>query len=109
VKVEGVKQQGLLSLKTLFVGENMVVNEVFRRKGLIDPTHKHADHESAYYLIKGKMKLTIGGEQFIAGPGSAWIHPVNVEHYSEALEDCLQVAIKSPPRKTWVTHQGRDL
>jgi len=101
--VEGQKEEGLLTIKTLIVGENTLILEVFRRKGLIDPLHKHTDHESACYLIKGKLKLVIGGKELIAEPGSAWIHPVNLEHYSEALEDCLQVEVKSPPRKTWIS------
>jgi len=29
------------------------------------------------------------------------MHPVGVEHFSEALEDCHQLEIKSPPMKTW--------
>lgn len=99
--VEGVMETGLLTIKPLIVGENMLVLELFRGKGLIDPPHKHTDHESTGYLIKGRLRLVIGGKEFIAEPGSAWIHPANVEHYSEALEDCLQIEIKSPPRKTW--------
>jgi len=43
----------------------------------------------------------IGGEGFVAKAGDAWIHPKGVPHWSEALEDCLAVEIKSPPRKTW--------
>jgi quercetin dioxygenase-like cupin family protein len=47
------------------------------------------------------MRLVIGGEEFIAEPGDAWLHPRGVPHFSEALEDCIQVEVKSPPRKTW--------
>jgi quercetin dioxygenase-like cupin family protein len=101
--VEGVIEEGLLTIKPMIVGKNILVLEVFRGKGLKDPIHKHEDHESVGYLIKGKLKLVIGGQEFIAEPGSTWIHPINVEHYSEALEDCLQIEIKSPPRKTWAT------
>jgi quercetin dioxygenase-like cupin family protein len=55
------------------------------------------------YLIRGELRLVIGGEEFIATPGTSWIHPPGVEHFSEALEDCEQIEIKSPPMKTWVT------
>jgi quercetin dioxygenase-like cupin family protein len=101
--VEGVTEKGLLTIKPIMVGEKILVLEVFRGKGLKDPIHKHEDHESVGYLIKGKLKLVIGGNEFIAEPGSAWVHPVNVEHFSEALEDCLQIEIKSPPTKTWTS------
>ena len=54
------------------------------------------------YLISGKLRLIIGEKDFIATAGSSWVHPVGVDHYSEALEDCHQIEIKSPPKKTWV-------
>ena len=87
----------------LMVGEEILLLHVQRKKGLIDPVHKHMDHESMGYLISGKLRLIIGGKEFIATPGTSWVHPVGVEHFSEALEDCEQIEIKSPPRKTWVS------
>lgn len=99
--VEGVVEQGHVTVKKMMVGEQILLLEVFRRKGLIDPVHKHLDHESMGYLISGKLRLIIGGKEFIATPGSSWVHPAGVEHFSEALEDCHQIEIKSPPRKTW--------
>ena len=39
----------------------------------------------------------------VAGPGSVWRHDPGVVHYSEALEDCVQIEIKSPPCKTWTS------
>ncbi len=99
--VEGVLEQGHVVVRKLMVGDEILLLEVERKKGLIDPIHKHMDHESMGYLIKGRLKLIIGGEEFIAEPGSSWMHPVGVDHYSEALEDCFQIEIKSPPRKTW--------
>lgn len=57
-----------------------------------DPRRRRAD-----------KPLVIGGKEFIAEAGDAWIHPRGVPHFSEALEDCIQVEVKSPPRKTWVS------
>ena len=99
--VEGVLEQGHVVVRKLMVGDEILLLEVERKKGLIDPVHKHIDHESMGYLITGRLKLIIGGKEFIAEAGSSWLHPVGVDHYSEALEDCLQIEIKSPPRKTW--------
>ena len=101
--VEGVEEDGDLRVKVLHVGEELLALEVFRKKGLIDPIHKHDDHESCGYLIEGEMRVVIGGEEYMAGPGSSWRHPIGVEHFSEALTDCLQIETKSPPRKTWVS------
>lgn len=99
--VEGVLEQGHVVVRKLMVGDEILLLEVERKKGLIDPIHKHLDHESMGYLIKGRLRLIIGGKEFIAEPGSSWVHPVGVDHFSEALEDCLQIEIKSPPKKTW--------
>jgi len=102
--VEGVVEDATkLTLKKLLVGDDVVMIHAFKGKGMIDPIHQHDDHESVAYLVRGRMRLIIDGHEFIAEPGDAWIHPRGVPHYSEALEDCVQVEVKSPPRKTWVS------
>lgn len=101
--VEGVKPKGRVDVRRVMVGNEILMLHVFREKGLVDPLHKHMDHETVAYLIKGRLRLVIGGKEFIAEPGTSWIHPRGVEHFSEALEDCEQLEIKSPPRKTWVS------
>lgn len=92
---------GGLAIKPLMVGQDMMVMEAHRQKGLIDPEHAHPDHESICYLVTGRMRVIIAGEEFIAEPGDTWIHPAGVPHYHEALEDSVQVEVKSPPKKTW--------
>jgi quercetin dioxygenase-like cupin family protein len=99
--IEGAPETGHLSIKPLMVGEGALFMEVRRAKGLIDPEHAHPDHESICYLVSGRMRVVIAGEEFLAEPGDAWIHRPGVLHYHEALEDCLQIEIKSPPIKTW--------
>ncbi|MGB3067167.1 MAG: cupin domain-containing protein [Ottowia sp.] len=101
--VEGVQPKGKVVVRRAMVGNEILMLHVWREKGLIDPVHKHDDHETVAYLIKGRLRLVIGGKESIAEPGTSWIHPRGVEHFSEALEDCEQLEIKSPPRKTWVT------
>lgn len=92
---------GGASIKPLIVGDDMLLLEIFQKKGLRVPRHQHDDHESVIYLVKGRMWLWIDGKEFTAGPGDSWIHPKGVPHYSEALEDCVTIEVKSPPRKTW--------
>lgn len=101
--VEGAVPKGKVVVRRAMVGNEAVLLHVLREKGLIDPVHKHDDHETVAYLISGRMRLVIGGEEFIAEPGTSWIHPRGVEHFSEALEDCEQLEVKTPPRKTWTT------
>jgi quercetin dioxygenase-like cupin family protein len=99
--LEGQASGGHVDLKPLLVGDDMLMVEIFEKAGVRVPEHSHDDHESLVYLIKGRMKLVIGGEEFVAKAGDAWIHPKGVPHWSETLEDCLAIEIKSPPRKTW--------
>ena len=99
--IEGVIQQGHLSVEVLMVTEEMVMMKIRRGKGLIDPSHVHEDHESVATLISGRMRNYIGDEVFISEAGSVWRHPPGVVHSSEALEDCVQIEVKTPARKTW--------
>lgn len=103
--VEGIKPKGKVEVRRAMVGNEILMLHVVREKGLVDPLHKHDDHETVAYLIRGKLRLVIGGKEFIATPGTSWIHPRGVEHFSEALEECEQLEIKSPPKKTWVTQE----
>lgn len=99
--VEGVEQQGMLSIQVLMVTDEMLMIKVRRGKGLIDPSHLHDDHESVATLIGGRMRNTIGDAEFISEPGAVWRHPPGVVHSSEALEDCVQIEVKRPARRTW--------
>ncbi len=99
--LEGLPGRGNLGIKALMAGEDMLAMEVHREKGLVDPEHSHDDHESICYLVRGRMRVVIAGEAFIAGPGDIWKHRAGVPHYHEALEDSLQLEFKSPACKTW--------
>ena len=99
--IEGVVQQGKLTVQVLMVTDDLLMMKVRREKGLIDPSHQHDDHESVATLISGRMRNRIGDEEFISEAGAVWRHPPGVVHSSEALEDCVQIEVKRPPRKTW--------
>ena len=92
---------GEVWLKVVMKSETMLMLQVFREKGVKDPVHRHDDHETCCHLISGRLKLTIGGETFTAEPGDSWFHPKGIDHTSEALEDSIQIEVKSPPVKTW--------
>lgn len=100
-QLEGHESSGHVDLRPMMVGEDMLMVEIHEKAGVRVPTHVHHDHESIVYLIQGRMKLVIGEQHFEAVAGDAWRHPAGVPHYSEALEDCLALEVKSPPRKTW--------
>ena len=99
--IEGVAEAGNLGIKPLMVGKDILVMEAHREKGLVDPEHIHDDHESICYLVRGRMRVVIDGQEFIAQPVDIWRHRAGIPHYHETLEDSLQIEIKSPARKTW--------
>ena len=99
--IEGGAEVGNLGIKPLMVGDNVLVMEAHRERGLVDPEHAHDDHESICYLVSGRMRVVIDGKEFIAQPGDVWRHQIGVPHFHETLEDSLQIEIKSPARKTW--------
>ena len=99
--LEGARETGGIGIRPVMVGAETMLMEVHRKKGLIDPEHSHDDHESICYLLSGRMRVVIAGENFIAEPGDTWIHRAGVLHYHETLEDSVQLEVKSPPRKPW--------
>ena len=90
-----------MTVKPLLVGNDMLLIEILQEKGTLVPKHQHDDHESVIYLVRGRMRLVIDGKESVVQTGDSWIHPRGVPHYSEALEECLCIEVKSPPRKTW--------
>lgn len=99
--VETTQMQGILTCAHLITGDESSMTCWTRKKGLIDALHQHDDHESIAMLLSGKLRLVIDGQEFIAVAGDCWVHPRGVPHMSEALEDCVQVEVKSPPIRTW--------
>lgn len=102
-KVEDVIVESRVApmVKVAIVTDKFLCTEVRRVKGHIDPVHRHMDHESINYLVSGRMRLVIGGKEFIAEPGAYWVHPMGVDHFAEILEDSVNLELKIPPTKTW--------
>jgi len=86
---------GELLVKPLIKGDEMTFLEIRYAPGVGAPLHTHT-HESIAYVVKGKVKSTVGSEEFIMGPGDVCRHPAGVLHGLEALEESLVVEIKSP-------------
>ena len=94
--VEGKPMYGAdMLVKPLIKGDEMTFLEIHYAAGVGAPLHTHT-HESIAYVVKGKVKSTVGSEQFIMGPGDVCRHPKGVLHGLEALEDSIVVEVKSP-------------
>ena len=95
-----------IEMKTLVNGNQTLVTEFRMRGGSVLPVHLH-QYEQTGYLIKGRLRLTIGGEAFDARPGDSWCILGNVEHGAEVLEDSVALEVFSPPRPDYLPAQGQ--
>jgi quercetin dioxygenase-like cupin family protein len=86
---------GDLIVKPLLTGEEMTFLEIHYTPGVGAPLHVHS-HESLAYVVKGRVRMTVGNEEFILGPGDVCRHPKGVPHGVEGIEESIVVEIKSP-------------
>ena len=100
-EVEGRPLGSPVLLRTLMATPRMVLDETTFATGQASKPHAHPDHDSIVYVVSGKVRATIAGREFIAGPGDAWYNEPGVVHHIEALEPTVSVEIKSPPIKAW--------
>jgi quercetin dioxygenase-like cupin family protein len=99
--VEGRPLPGPVLLRQVMSTPSMVLVETTFQPGGGSRPHVHPDHDSIVYVVRGRMRVTIGGQVFEAGPGDAWYNAPGIEHHLEAIEETVSVEIKSPPIRTW--------
>jgi quercetin dioxygenase-like cupin family protein len=86
---------GDLRVKPLIKGDEMAFLEIHYAPGVGAPLHAHT-HESIVYVVRGKVRSTVGSEEYILGPGDVCRHPKGVLHGMEAIEESVVVEIKAP-------------
>ena len=87
--------------KTLVHGSKTLMTEFRLRKGAILPRHAHP-HEQTGYLVRGRIRVSIGSETHEAGPGDSWCIPGGVEHGADILEDSVAIEVFSPVRDDYL-------
>lgn len=87
--------------KTLVYGEKTLMTEFLLEPGSDLPIHHHP-HEQTGYLVKGRLKMIINEEEFIAEPGDSWCIGSDINHGAEALEKSVAVEIFSPVREEYL-------
>jgi len=87
--------------KTRVFGVNTLMAEFLLNRGSILPVHAHP-YEQTGYLVKGRLRLRIGEQEWEVGPGDAWCIPLNVEHGAQVLEDSIAVEVFSPVREDYL-------
>src|SRR5512132_4575472 len=68
-------------LRVKYEGSEFEVLEFWCEPGFgpIEP-HVHEDHTDSFYVLEGKIELTIGDETVRAGPGMFFAAPPGVRH-----------------------------
>ena len=87
--------------KKLVNGDKTLLTEFRLRQGAILPRHSHP-HEQTAYLGKGRIRLSIGGEECQAQAGDSWSIPGGVEHGADILEDSVAIEVFSPVRDDYL-------
>jgi quercetin dioxygenase-like cupin family protein len=93
--LEGIEQ------KTLVYGAETLMTEFLLTKGSTLPKHGHP-HEQTGYLVKGRIRLSIGEETYDAQPGDSWCIPGGVEHGADIIEDSVAIEVFSPVREDYL-------
>lgn len=82
-------------------GEKAMFVRFDLKKGAIIPEHHHPN-EQITYILKGAVKIRMGGKDYFVKTGGVIIIPSNVPHQFEALEDSIDIDVFAPPREDWL-------
>jgi len=99
--LEGIQQ------KTLVHGQRTLMTEFTLAAGSILPLHDHHCEQTGY-LVRGKLRLFVGPDEYNARAGDSWCVEGDVVHGAEALEDSVAVEVFSPPRKDFLPEPDRS-
>ena len=99
IPLEGIEQ------KTLVYGEKTLMTEFLLKEGSTLPLHAHPQEQTGY-LVKGRIRLAIGKEEYEAQPGDSWCIPSGVEHGAEIIEDSVAIEVFSPVREDYLPKGG---
>jgi quercetin dioxygenase-like cupin family protein len=98
--LDGIEQ------KTLVHGAKTLMVEFVLQKDAILPRHSHPQEQTGY-LVRGKIRLTIGQDVYEAMPGDSWCIPGSVLHGAEIIEESVAVEVFSPVRQDYLTWQEK--
>jgi quercetin dioxygenase-like cupin family protein len=91
----GIKRQ------TVTNGKSMYQMRAHLDAGSQMPEHHHP-HEQIVHILKGRMKLIVGGEAHELSVGDSYYLAGNVPHAVETIEDTDVLDTFSPPRDEYL-------
>ena len=88
-------------------GQNLMLSYLEFDRDAVVPFHSHP-HEQGGIVLRGKVKLTIGSDARIVGPGSMYIIPPNTPHRAAAVDGPAAVLdVFSPVREDYAEKFNR--
>lgn len=97
-RLEGVPLAGPVEVRERARSETMLLLEVHMPAGTRSNAHRH-DTDSTGYVVTGRVRAIVEGEESILASGDVFIHPRGALHWVEAIDDSHWIEIKSPPRR----------
>jgi quercetin dioxygenase-like cupin family protein len=92
-----------IGIKTLVHGERSLLTKFRLKAGSELPAHSHP-YEQTGYLLRGRLRLWIGGEVRETRPGDSWSIASGVEHRAEVLEDSEALEAFAPAREDYLKY-----
>ena len=82
-------------------GEREMLVQVYLKKGAMIPKHAH-ESEQMTYVLQGRGKFMIAGDEVLVSEGEVLVIPSGVEHQAEVLDDTFEIDFFSPARHDWL-------
>lgn len=91
--------ESLCKIRAITGKDLQLIWAVFQPGGTYE-THSHP-HEQFSFMVQGEMRLRVGGEEKLVGPGDIWYAPPNVVHGGDILggEPVVFVDVFHPVRE----------
>lgn len=90
-----------VDFELLSVGDESMVTRMRYKEGNEVQPHAHPN-EQAGYVIAGRHRLVIEGEETIIEAGDSYVIPGGVEHELEVLESGDVIDVFVPPREDFI-------
>lgn len=82
----------------------MLVRHYFEQ-GWVGAAHSHPHHQLVY-VVSGRIRIVIAGEEFFAGPGDSIVVDGGLEHQASALEVSEVLDVFTPVREDYLPSIG---
>lgn len=89
-----------VNFELLAVGEESMVTKMRYEAGDEVRPHDHSNEQSGY-VVSGRYRLVVAGEETIVEAGDSYAIPGDVEHELEVLESGEVIDVFVPPREAY--------